>query len=73
MQKDHVDIGAAKFPAGRIGAVRRVNQAEVDHLDAGPRELLRHAGDVTFETFLESGELRPVGVESDAEESDFEG
>ena len=52
---------------------RRVYQPEIHDLDAVAHELVLDDGEVTFEPFLEPCELRPVGVEADAEESDFSG
>ena len=51
----------------------RIDQPEVDDLDTLPRELLLDDTEVSLEPFLEPDELRPVGVEADAKQSDFYG
>ena len=72
VQEDQVHVRAPELPPGLAGALGVVHQAEVDDLDARPRELLRHAGHVALQSFLEPGELRPVSVQADAEETDAE-
>src|SRR5208282_251485 len=47
-----------------------INEAKVDDFDAGAFEIFLHAAQTAFEPLLESFELRPVGVEADAEKSD---
>ena len=51
----------------------RIDQPEVDDLDTVPRELLLDDAEVSLEPFLQPVELRPVGVEADAKQSDFYG
>ena len=61
-----------RWPASRERS-RRVDQAEVHDFDAGPLEPRRHLRHIAFEPLLESRKLRPVGVESDAEQAHAQG
>ncbi len=47
---------------------RRIHQAEIDNADAQFFKLLGYLLNVPRQTFLESFELRPIRIESDAEE-----
>ena len=70
VEEQQVDLAAAALAARLAGAVGVVDQAEVDDLDARPGELRRDAGHVALEALLQAGELRPVGVQSDPEQSE---
>ena len=72
MQEDQVDVLPAELATRGVGPIGVVHKARVDDLDAGARQFLRDATEVTFESLLESGELRPVGIEADAEQTDAE-
>jgi hypothetical protein len=51
---------------GFAGAGRRIDEAQVDYVDAGAREACRNLSDIALETIFETGELTPIGIESDA-------
>jgi hypothetical protein len=57
------------WPAARAFG-RSVDQAEVDHLDLGAPQAIGHSAEVPFQPCLQAFELRPVGVEANAEQSD---
>ena len=59
--------------AGRVGAFGIVHEPEVHDLDPGPGKLAGDATDIALEPFLEAGELRPVRVKADAEQSNAQG
>jgi hypothetical protein len=59
-------------PGGQ-GFLRSVDEAEVDDLNVGPAEALRDSCEVTFEARFEPRKLRPIRVETDAEDTDLEG
>jgi len=69
VQEDQVHVGLAETMAGLHRLLRRVNQAEIDDLDAGPAELLRHARKVALQPLLEAGELRPIRIQPDPKET----
>jgi hypothetical protein len=48
--------------SGFKGLERRINQAEIHHLDSGSFELVADDPDITFAALFESFELRPVGI-----------
>ena len=56
--------------SGFKGLERRINQAEIHHLDPGTVEPSVDDPDITFQALLEPFELRPVGVQPDAEQPD---
>ena len=70
MQKNQIHVRRAELVSGLQRLFGIVNEAEVDDFDAGPLEILLHHAQIAFEPRLEPLELRPVGVEADAEESD---
>ena len=55
---------------GGIGPVGVVDQAEVDDLDARSPKFLGYARQLAFKAFLETGKLRPIGIQADAEKTD---
>jgi len=57
----------AEGMAGLEGPLRGVDQAEVDDHDAGMLEPVLNPLQVTLEPLLQPWELRPVGVQADAE------
>ena len=63
-------LPAAETVARLEGLWRRIDQAEINDLHAGPGEFRGHFPQVTLQPLLEAGELGPISVESDAEESD---
>ena len=72
VQEDQVNVRLAEHVAGIEGPLRSVDQAKVDDHDAGMLELVLNLLQVTLEPLLQPWELRPVGVQADAEESDLE-
>jgi hypothetical protein len=47
-----------------------VDQAEIDNLDTWALELCGDLTDIAREALAQSFELRPIGIQSDAEETD---
>jgi hypothetical protein len=72
MEENDVHLRAAKETPGLDGAFGRVHETRVANFDAGAGEFFGDLGDIAFEAFLESSELRPVSVEADAKETDSE-
>jgi len=70
VQENQVHIRLPELVPRRERLLWRVHEAEVDDLDARQRQFLRDAREVAFEPLLQARELRPVGVQADAEESD---
>lgn len=70
VEEDEIDIFTAEGVAGLVGFLRGVDETEVDDLHIGAGEFPGDGAEVSFEALLEAGELRPVGIQSYAEESD---
>ena len=66
VEKQHVDVFAAALVAGLAGALRRIHQAQIDHLDAGARQPRRHLRHVAFKPLFKPRELGPVSIQADA-------
>ena len=54
--------------AGFHGLLRRVDQAEIDHLNLHGGEPRGHLRQVAAQPFFQPGKLRPVRVQADAEQ-----
>ena len=67
VKKDQIHVLLPEAMSGFKGLERRINQAEIHHLDSGAFEPVADDPDITFEALFESFELRPVGVQADAE------
>ena len=55
--------------AGLAGACGRIDQTEIDQLDARPREPRRYLLHITFQLGLEARKLAPVCIKTDTAES----
>ena len=73
MQENQIHILAAEAMPGIKRLRRRIDQSEVHDFHAGPGEFCADFPQITFEPFLEAGELRPVSVETYAEQADADG
>ena len=62
VKKNQIHVLLPEAMSGFKGLERRINQAEIHHLDSGSFELVADDPDITFEALFESFELRPVGV-----------
>ena len=60
IQEDQVHVRLPEAMPGVDGLGRRVDQAQVDHLDAGRLQLVRDAPQIALQAFLQASELRPV-------------
>ena len=70
VQEDQIDVGLAEVVAGTQRLFGRVDQAEVDDLDARAASFSSVCCKIAFSRSFEPVELRPVGVEPDAEQAD---
>ena len=61
MEEDQVDVGPPEAVPGFAGLGRRVDQAEVDHLDVGPQ--LAATAAVALQPLPQPGKLRPIRVQ----------
>jgi hypothetical protein len=57
--------------AGFHRLLGRVDQAEVDEVDARPRDFSVDAGELPLEASLQTVELWPVSIQADTEKADF--
>ncbi len=73
MEENEIDILAAEGMTGFEGLGHGIDEPEIDDFHPVAGEFGMDGGEVTFEPFLESGELWPVGVQADAKESDAGG
>ena len=73
IEENDVHLRAPEEAPGLGGALRRIHQTRVADFDSGASEFVRDLGDISLEAFLEALELRPVGLEADAEKSDAKG
>ena len=69
MEKDQVHIRATEFVARANSLFRRIDQANVDHLDVLIRQAFLNLAVIAFEAVFQSLELWPVCVQADAEQS----
>ena len=72
MQEYQIDIRPTELMAGLECPLRGVDESLIHDLDAGLGELLPHPIQVTLEPLLQSRELRPVRVQTNAEQSDLQ-
>jgi hypothetical protein len=64
IEKQNVDVFAAALVTGLLRALSGIDQAQIDHFQAGagkPRPYLRH---VSLKPLPQSGELRPIRIEA---------
>jgi len=73
VQKNEIDILLAKGMTRGLGFFWRIHQSQTDDLGAHVFEPLRNLVHVACQTLMQSGELRPVRVESDSEQPHLEG
>jgi hypothetical protein len=62
MQENQIHIRLTEGMPGIERLLRRIDEAEVHHLDVRTREPALDHADVFFEAFLQSGKLRPIRV-----------
>src|SRR5205814_9378329 len=72
VQKNQIDIALAELMPGFKRFHRTVDQAEVDDLNAGPLQSLLNDRDISLQPLFQPRELRPVGVQPDSEQADFQ-
>ncbi len=70
VKENQVHVRLAETVAGFEGLGRGVNQAEIDDFHAGAAQMLVHLLEITFQARLQAFELRPIGVQTNAEQSD---
>ncbi len=72
VEENQIDVGPAKRVSCRHRRFRRIDQAQVNDLKAGPGQFLLHLGEVSAQALFQSRKLRPVGVESYSEKPDLQ-
>ena len=69
VQKQDVDVLSTALMARLEGACGRIDQAQIDQLDARPREPRRNLLHIPFQHGLEPRKLAPIGIQTDTAES----
>ena len=72
VQKNQIHLRLPKRLAGGKRFVGVIHHAQVDHLHIGSMQALRHLLHIAFQPLLQAVKLWPVGVQTDAEQTDFE-
>jgi len=72
MKKNEIDIGLAELMPRSQSLFRSVDQPQVDYLRAGFFELFGDLPLVSFQTIFQAGELRPIRVQTNAEEPNLQ-
>jgi hypothetical protein len=69
VQEDKIDIRFAETMAGMNSGFRRIDEPKVDNFEGWPREAGSDLSVEAEQAVLQSSELRPVRIETNAEQT----